>query len=147
MKNYMLMIAFLLYAVSTSAECRTANYDDLSSCPMIDQSQVNINFNSRYSDLNQIKELMDNKIKEVEAMAKQAGIEKIVLQSMNYNIYANDRNAYTDIVDEENKRIYQLNGNISFNIEPADNALELMEMLINKGYFGGLNVNKYRRCN
>ena len=142
----MLMIAVVILAAHNNAESRTSNIDDISSCPMTEQTQVNINFNSRYADLKQIKDLMDNKVEEIEAMAKKAGIVKIVLQSMNYNIYANNRDAYNDFIDDDDKRIYQLNGSMSFNVQPADNAIELMEMLNNKGYNGGMNINKYRRC-
>lgn len=140
----MLITAVLLYSLSVNAESRTSNIEEMASCPMTEQTQVNINFNSQYADLKQIKELMDNKVEEIEAMAKKAGIEKIVLQSMNYNIYAN--RGYQNNFDGPDQRVYQLNGSMSFNVEPADNAIELMEMLNNKGYNGGMNVNKYRRC-
>lgn len=144
MKPVIFLLTLLIYTLSVSAEARTSNYEGLESCPMTEQTQVNINFNSQYSDLQQVKKVMDNKVEEIETMAKKAGIEKIVLQSMNYNIYAN--RDYNNNFNDPAQRIYQLNGSLSFNVEPADNAIKLMEMLNDKGYNGGLNVNKYRRC-
>ena len=144
MKPVLFLLALLIYSFSAGAEARSSNYGDIESCPMTEQTQVNINFNSRYADLKQIKDLMENRVKEIETMAEKAGIEKIVLQSMNYNIYANRGDP--DNFGETEERIYQLNGSMSFHVDPADNAIELMEMLNKKGYNGGMNVNKYRRC-
>ncbi len=115
-------------------------------CPMTENSSINISFNSQRTDLSQIKNLMNDKLKEVEALAKEAGVEKFEMQSMNYNIHTNTSGGYICADDENSCNVYQLNGNMSFMILPSEKGTDLMILLQKKGYTAGLNVNMYRSC-
>jgi uncharacterized protein YggE len=115
-------------------------------CPMTENSSININFNSQRTGLSQVKNMMNDKIKEVEALAKEAGVDKFELQSMNYSIYTNTPGGYDCANDENSCNVYQLNGSMSFTILPSEKGADLMILLQKKGYTAGLNVNMYRSC-
>ena len=145
MKLVALIIA-LFFTGNVIAESRVANKSQPAACPMTEQTQVNINFNSEETDLKQVKSMMDNRLKEVEEIAMAMGIEKVEMQSMNYNLHTNNSGGYNCGGVSNTDRVYRLNGSISFNIHPSDKVIDLLAELNAKGYNGGLNVNKYRRC-
>lgn len=145
------VLLFISFALALAdvvfADSRIGYNATTTSCPMVENTQININFNSRQTDLTQIKSLMDDKLKEAEALANKAGIDKFELQSMNYNIYANNSGGCNCSNEANKNSVYQLNGNMSFIVEPSEKAIDFMVLLNEKGYTSGLNVNKYRRCN
>ncbi len=121
--------------------------DYTSSCPLVETSQINVNFNSQETDLSKINTIMDDKLKSIESLAKKAGLDKFEMQSMNYNLYVNNSGGCNIIASDGNTNsVYQLNGNISFTALPASKATDLMVELNKKGYGGSLSVNKYRQC-
>ncbi len=104
---------------------------------------ISVNFDDMETDLNAIKAKFDAKIKGMEAVGKEVGIEKMDMQSMNYNIspqnYGNSMSLR-----------YQFSGGASYNILPSDKATELMVALQRKGFSPNLSVNAYRNggnCN
>lgn len=113
---------------------------------MLENSQINVNFNMQQIDISKVNDIINNTINNIEELAKKTGLEKFAMQSMNYNLYANANNAYVLSEDGNNMVAYQLNGNISFIALPSDKATELMVALNKKGYRGSLSVNKYRQC-
>ena len=119
------------------------NYPNLR-CPMTENSQININFNTHEDNLDNMKNIMDEKIKMVEELASEIGIEVIELQSMNYNVNINNYNTRCSPACEGNS--YQLSGNMNFIVFPSKKATELIVLLNKKGYNGNLNVNMYRQC-
>ena len=136
-----------LRANENTVVARSTFNADFAACPMTEDTQININFNSEETDLSQVNTIMDNKLKEIEDLAKAAGVEDIEMQSMNYNIYVNNPGGCNCPTDADKQKIYRLNGNMNFKVQPSEKALELLVQLNNKGYAGGMNVNKYRRCN
>ena len=113
-------------------------------CAMQEQGQLGVSFNNvMVTDLKTLGSQMDRKIDDVIALAKQAGIQKIDVQSYNYNVYpVSGGMAATPGVAMP----YQYNGSVSFSIEPLANGPDLMALLSGKGYAANLNVNAYRQC-
>ena len=153
MKIKILMVAALLYiglvpasAKEAIADSRIAYDTPAAPCPMTDNSQVSINFNSQETDLTQVKTIMNNRLKEIEALAKEAGVDKFEMQSMSYNIYENNPSGCNCATEAGKHSMYQLSGSMSFNVLPSEKAADLMVLLNKKGYTSGLNVSMYRQC-
>jgi hypothetical protein len=111
-------------------------------CPMAETTQVTVSFTSQETDLSAVKAKMESRTKELEALAKEAGITSFVLQSMNYSVYANNPGGCNPIATGP----YQTNGSMSYSVEPAGKATDFMSLMSKKGFIGGLNVNMYRQC-
>ncbi len=138
---------FPVFAEEVVADSRLNLNPQTASCPMTENSQINVSFNSQETDLSKIKSQMESRLKSIEALAKQAGVDQFEMQSMNYNIYANSSGGYNCAAGETaGNNVYQLNGNISFNVQPSGKATDLMVLLDKNGYVSGLNVNMYRAC-
>jgi len=153
MRIHILMVVGLLYiglvpalAENVTSDSRITYTTQTAPCPMTENAQVNVNFNSQETDLAQIKTIMNDKLKEIEALAKEAGVEQFDLQSMNYSIYANNPGGCNCSSEGGVHLMYQLSGNMSFNTQPSGKATDLMILLNKKGYTSGLNVNMFRQC-
>ena len=77
------------------------------------------------------------------ALAKQTGIQKIEVQSYNYNVYPVSSGSPTA---PGSPVPYQYNGSVSFSIDSLAKGPDLMAVLSDKGYSANLNVNAYRQC-
>jgi len=105
-------------------------------CQTTETCSISISFSSIEKDVNTATTLMDTKTKEIEALVKQAGIEKFDMQSVNYSLspynsgYGNSQ--------------WQFSGSVSINVTPSDKGKDLLVLLTNKGYQGSLNVSAYR---
>jgi hypothetical protein len=113
-------------------------------CAMHEQGQIGVSFNNvMVTKVETIGTDMDRKIDEVIALAKQAGISKIEVQSYSYNVYpVSSGYALAPGVAIP----YQYNGSVSYAIDPLAKGPELMALLSAKGYSANLNVNAYREC-
>jgi uncharacterized protein YggE len=111
-------------------------------CTMQETGQVGISFNNvMVAKLDRLGAEMDQKIDEVLALAKQARLEKIEVQSYSYNVYPVSNGSLPGA-----NVPYQYSGNVSFSVEPCAKASELMSLLAAKGYSANMNVNAYRQC-
>ncbi len=111
-------------------------------CAMQETGQVGVNWsNGMVTKLDRVGAEMDKRIDEVIALARQSGIEKVEVQSYNYNVYpvSSGLPAGPDVP-------YQFSGNVSLAVEPCAKASALMSLLAAKGYSASLNVNAYRQC-
>ena len=110
-------------------------------CTMQENGQVGVSFNNvMIAKLDRISAEMDAKIDEVLALAKQAQLAKIEVQSYSYNVYPVSTGYPAANLP------YQYSGNVSFSVEPCAKASDLMALLAAKGYSANLNVNAYRQC-
>ena len=114
------------------------------SCAMQEQGQIGVNFNNVVvTDLKALGREMDRRIDELIALAKQSGVQRIEVQSYNYNVYP----VTSGYPPAPGTAIpYQYNGSVSFVIEPLAKGPDLMAALSEKGYAANLNVNAYRQC-
>ena len=135
MKAFILVLTILLYSGSAFAQTPT--------CLLTGKNQININFYNQGVSLATIKSIMDTRVNDIKETATDLGIETVEMQSINYNLRANNPGQHQCAASEN---LYRLNGNMSFNIEPSEKAIDLLVQLDEKGYSGGLNVNKHRRC-
>jgi uncharacterized protein YggE len=111
-------------------------------CTMQESGQVGVSFNNvMVARLDRIGAEMDQKIDEVLALAKQAQLSKIDVQSYSYNVYP-----VSSGLPAGASVPYQYSGSVSFLVEPCAKASELMSLLAAKGYSANLNVNAYRQC-
>ena len=110
-------------------------------CTMQETGQVGVSWNNvMIAKLDRIGASMDAKIDEVLALAKQAQLKKIEVQSYSYNVYPVSNGVPGPDLP------YQYSGNVSFAVEPCAKASDLMALLAAKGYSANLNVNAYRQC-
>jgi len=112
-------------------------------CAMQETGQVGVSFNNVWvAKLDGIGREMDQRIDDVIALAKQAEIAKIEVQSYNYNVYPASSGGSPGGAATP----YQYSGSVTFSVEPCSRASELMSLLASKGYAANLNVSAYRQC-
>lgn len=144
----LVLIAFIVIFTTTSsayAEKRVSagvSGND-QKCKMVTTAQVGVNFNNVESNVSTVKSSMDQKIAAITALAKEAGINTVELQSSNYSAYANNNSG--GCPSPENMQI-QISGNASFDVKPPEKAGDFMNLLIAKGYMANFNVNSYKQC-
>lgn len=116
---------------------RVASYvSPVSSGCMTENAQINVNFNGVESDPALVKGKFDAKMAEIEKALKDAGLDKVEMQSMNYNINPQNYGSASTVV--------QYNGNISYTVAPSGKATSVMADLIKKGFQASVNVSAYR---
>ncbi len=128
-------VAFVVMAILYPPVITQAKVAAINPC-LNESAQITVTFNSTESDVGAIKNRFDDKIAEIEKTAKEAGIEEFAVQSMNYNVHPQNYNAMGNAQ-------YVFSGNVSFRVSPASKALELMSVLIKKGFAASANVNSY----
>jgi hypothetical protein len=85
------------------------------SCTMQETGQVGVSFNKRdVAKLERIGAEMDQKIDEVLALAKQAQLKKVEVQSYSYNVYP-----VSSGLPASANLPYHYSGNVSFLVEPC----------------------------
>jgi uncharacterized protein YggE len=143
MRNIAVLVSAVCWAAGASAwEKGAVSSANGQNCTMQETGQVGVSFNNvMVAKLERIGAEMDQKINEVLALAKQAQLTKIEVQSYSYNVYpvSSGLPAVANLP-------YQYSGNVSFLVEPCAKASELMSLLAAKGYSANLNVNAYRQC-
>jgi len=143
MRNIAVLVIAVFCAAGAAAwekgRVSTANGQN---CTMQETGQVGVSFNNMMvAKLERIGAEMDQKIDEVLALAKQAQLKKVEVQSYSYNVYP-----VSSGLPASANLPYQYSGNVSFLVEPCAKASELMSLLAAKGYSANLNVNAYRQC-
>lgn len=106
-------------------------------CAMTETAQISVNWNGGSASIKDVRGKFDERMKKIEALAKEAGIEKLELQNQSYNINTNN-NGYGDISG------YQYNGSASYTVTPAEKAPDLLELLTKNKIQSSLNVNMYK---
>jgi hypothetical protein len=139
------MTAASAEAVATKAVLadRIAPQQQPQKCRMVSNGTINVNFNEITADISKVESTLDEKVKAIEALAPEAGVKKLEMQSMNYN--ANSRNNGGGC-GESGDTGFQANGNVNFNVKPSSAAPAFAAQLAKKGYNSSFNVNKYRQC-
>lgn len=137
-------VSGLLFAAPALAERGVAIKQGLPGCGMQKQIGVNVNFNIKAATLMEAKAKFDEKIGQVETFAKQQGIQKFDLQSMNYNIYASQTD---DDGDGVATKSYQLNGSSSYQLDSEESAFKIGEFLEKQKFQVNINANAYRQGN
>jgi uncharacterized protein YggE len=135
-----LLVAAACLAVGAPTLARTQVVGGNRGCP-IENAQVSVSFSGMDTNVAAARSKMDAKIAEIKAEAQEQGFVKLVMQSHNYNIST----VYSGANGGEPR--FQYNGSISFSLQPADKAVDFMELLAKKGYQANVNVNSFNNGN
>lgn len=103
-------------------------------CP-VENAQVSVSFSGVDTDVAAARSKLDAKLAEIKGLAQEEQFTKFVMQSNSYNIstgYGGGGEVH-----------YQFNGTFTFQVLPADKALDFMQTLAKKGYQANVNVNSY----
>lgn len=111
-------------------------------CPYQEQVTLNVTLAAREKSVREAKTAFDKRIEEVENFARQAGVAKIQVMHRNYNISSQPQYGVNGMVSGIME--YQLNGNVSYQLNDAEVATALMEQLSRQNIQASLNVNAYR---
>tara|TARA_R110002095_G_scaffold206163_2_gene189983 strand:- start:783 stop:1232 length:450 start_codon:yes stop_codon:yes gene_type:complete len=148
MKFLNLVLALSCFAISFTAHNAQARKAVLVSdanaqtCKMVETATLGINFSNIPVDLKSSKSFIQQKADEILAIAADLGIDDIQVQNMNYSIYSNNNGG----CNASTASVYQLSGNVSFQIPNAGKAESLMQALGEKSYNVNFNMNAYRQC-
>lgn len=113
-------------------------------CKMVESATVSLSFNNVPVTLETAKKDVDERMAQIETLAKDAGISNLVVQNVNYNVYGNNSGGCVSASGDTTS--YVLNGSISLLLESADQAGEFVKSVSGKGFIANLNVNSYRQC-
>ena len=140
MRNTVLLFvvatAFSQPAFATKVADRAAQ--NTSGCEMKENVSVGINFNMTADSMMEAKAKFDDKMKQIADYAAQQKIEKLDMQSMNYNIYT--QNNGTD-------KNYQVSGNVQYQMPSSDMAFKFGEFLEKQKMNVNISANSYRHGN
>lgn len=128
-------VAFPAFAEKVAAKRMSEPYTaNGQTCKMVETVSISLSFSNIPVSLDAVKSNVDERLAEIDALAKDVGIKELIIQNMNYNIYSNNGGGYL------------LNGSFSLQIDNADLAAALMKALSGKAYVPNLSVNSYRQC-
>lgn len=113
-------------------------------CKMVESATVSLSFNNVPVTLETAKQSVDERMAQIETLAKDLGISNLVIQNVNYNVYGNNSGGCVSANGDTTS--YVLNGSISLQMESADQAGEFVKSISGKGFIANLNVNSYRQC-
>lgn len=106
---------------------------------------ININYNLKGKNFEEIKKKFDEQNAKIEAYAKEQKLTKFVLQSKNYNINASA--SYYNQGGEPESFQYSGNGNVSYMLDNAEVAFKFCEFLISQKIQVSMNSNMYNQGN
>lgn len=113
-------------------------------CRLIETANFGINFGNVALDAASAKSYVNDRIAEVQAMAKEVGLDSLEISNMNYNLYSNNNGyAYAGSAPPQ----LQLNGNVSFLVSDVAKGTLLMEKASQKGFNVTFSLNANRQCN
>lgn len=115
-------------------------------CRLIETVNFGINFGNVTLDAASARSYVNDRIAEVQTMAKEIGLDSLEVNNMNYNLYSNTNN-YTYAGSAQPQIQLQLNGNVTFIMADANKAMELMEKVSQKGFNVTFSLNAHRQCN
>ncbi len=115
---------------------------DMSQCEMNKNMTLGINFNNVFVTAEESGAYVQTKITEIETIAKENGVEKILIQNMNYNINSVHGSYNQPKVEGQ----FRLHGNINFQLQGDKEPVNLLKALDEKGYNVNFRVNANRQC-
>ncbi len=107
-------------------------------CQIKETSNINISFSGSGENLDKIKDMIEVKITELKALAKEKGATKFEIQNTNLN--------FNPVGDSINNTNYSYNSSYSFVVEPTSVAFAIVEVAQAKGWRMGMNMSSYREC-
>lgn len=128
----LLLLLVLFHNPDVRADLRKS----LSNCSATESAQITVSFSGVEVDAANISGKVDNKIDELEKIAKEAGMQNVAVQATNYSV---STQSYGNSLSPQ----YQFNGSITLTLHPIKQAEEFYVVLSKKGFQANLNVNRY----
>lgn len=144
MKNFFsaLTALLLLAAVPVAAEAEMSERPGWT-CTQEEKAGVTVNFKFSTKDVSSVHADMQQREKDIRAMAGKAGLKTVSLKSSNYNT----RNAGKKRDDDDDApQKYKVTGSMNFEVEPAGKAGAFVALLGDKDYDANLSVRSYNKC-
>ena len=146
-----LCLSIILIAIPTASHAEAiapiaAPNAGTQKCSLVETVNFGVNFGNVILDLSSARSYVNDRIAEMQAMAKEVGIDELEINNMNYNLYS-DSNNYTHAANTKAEPQLRLNGSVSFVITDAEKGTALMEKAISQGFNVNFSMNAYRRCN
>ena len=137
--------AILLTASSAFATEAVARKVASGGCTDKITSNVSININDKAPNLKEAKAVFDNNINQVKAMAKEAGIEELFVQSLNYSLNPNQH--YPGHGGKPIVSFYNISGSINLRMDNEEQTMKFAEFLTKKDIHASVNMNSYKTGN
>ena len=149
MKCLFALVALIMLPISAHAEKSLVNSTlsnlilggSSAGCTTTETTSVSISFNSIEKDVQVASSLIEKKTAEVKELAKQVGVEKADIASVNYNM-----NPYNNGYPSE-EVTWQVSGSMSVNVTPPSKAKDFLLLLTKNKYQPSLSVSAYRSGN
>ncbi len=150
MKNFSTVMAILIGTLVLSgvalADKRIASPGVGQNCRVEETATVSLNFTGTETDITKVKTLVEGRLEEIKAIAKEVGADSVDMQNYSYNTYNNNASSDRCGGSPAAPASFQYSGNLSLTIKPGDKAAALAAALSAKGMNASLNVNAYRQC-
>lgn len=117
-------------------------------CTSREEVNLTVNFENQLIEVKEAVTFIDNRIKEIEALAKESGVAEIELKGKSVNINSN-QNKYRQQMQgmpAPSPTAVSLSGNASFSLENGDQAGAFIEALQNKGFNINFRMSMNRQC-
>lgn len=117
-------------------------------CTSREEVNLSVSFENQIIEVKQAVTYIDDRIKEIEAIAKESGVPEIELKGKTVNINSN-QNKYRHQMQglpEPSPTAVSLNGNASFSLENGEQAGAFIEALQNKGFNINFRMSMNRQC-
>lgn len=140
----LLLLSLLMLPVSAHAEKTLANIilpANNAGCNLTETTTININFNSIEKDLAVASTYIEKKTAEIQAIAKEVGVEKLDITSVNYSL-SQYNSGY-----QSPETTWQFSGSMAMSVVPSSKGKELLVALSARKYQPSLNVSAYRNGN
>lgn len=151
MKKFLLISTLCFVSFAAHADERTAipyMGGDMGiggqNCRMIETNTLVVNFNNIPVTVSKAKAFMDERVAEIETLAKQAGLQKFELNSLNYSVYGNSTGGGCGEMVAPVQ--YILSGSVGYTLDDVTKAESLIKQIEAKGYQINLNSNAYKQC-
>lgn len=117
-------------------------------CTSREEVNLSVNFENQIIEVKQAVTYIDDRIKEIEAIAKESGVGEIELKGKTVNINSN-QNKYRHQMQglpEPSPTAVSLNGSANFSLENGEQAGAFIESLQNKGFNINFRMSMNRQC-
>jgi hypothetical protein len=117
-------------------------------CTSREEVNLSVTFENQIIEVKQAVTYIDDRIKEIEALAKESGVGEIELKGKTVNINSN-QNKYRHQIQglpEPSPTAVSLNGSANFSLENGEQAGAFIEALQNKGFNINFRMSMNRQC-
>lgn len=136
------------FALSTPLDSQAQAEDPVAKkCVAHEEVTLSVNFSNQLLEIKEAIKFIDNKIAEIEAIAKESGVEGLEQRGKNVNINSNNaRYPHMQQGAQISPTAVNLNGSASFTLENSENTGAFIETLQTKGFNINFRMSTNSRC-